>query len=584
MKQNAAVLDIKMKKLILLLLLAVFAHSQEINATTIKFKGNDAFFTAVLKEAIGIEEESFYKFWKKSPSYTAEELDDIESNIVDFYHSKGFFNVKTELELKDETALFKISEGDRMKISKVEIDSPFYIKNMIASKEGDYFDADAFVKSKENIKRYLQENGYPKAKLDAKAFIDMATYEAKLHFIITEAKEYNFGSVHITPIESVDGEYIQEKLVFKKGEKYDSRKIDESYKNLYATGAFDTVSIKHLDEKDGDPLPMEVNATLGKLKSFKIGAGYDTDEGARIKGGWIHKNFMGNLKRFEAMAEVSTIRQNVGAKITIPKLFGFEFEELAKYEKVKYPGFSEKNIFNTFKFKLPYKTTTHHLGLLTEKGEVKADDVSEQIKDQKFFINAFLYEYTIDRRDSILDAKKGYYIAWNIEVSDSVLGSNINYVKSNLEGRRIFGFDDASMFRDFLFAFKGNIGGIDDFKQNDIPVFKRYFAGGSFSNRGYSYRRLGKKDDHGNYIGGNSIIDWSAEARYKTTKSLWTVLFLDSTLLNEKSMMFNGEYKPSVGAGLRYDTIVGPVRIDIGVPLREEKKSPVFHISFGQAF
>ncbi|MCI4400324.1 MAG: hypothetical protein JHC37_07160 [Campylobacteraceae bacterium] len=225
-----------MKKLILLLLLAVFAHSQEINATTIKFKGNDAFFTVVLKEAIGIEEESFYKFWKKSPSYTAEELDDIESNIVDFYHSKGFFNVKTELELKDETALFKISEGDRMKISKVEIDSPFYIKNMIASKEGDYFDADAFVKSKENIKRYLQENGYPKAKLDAKAFIDMATYEAKLHFIITEAKEYNFGSVHITPIESVDGEYIQEKLVFKKGEKYDSRKITKVIKTSMLPG------------------------------------------------------------------------------------------------------------------------------------------------------------------------------------------------------------------------------------------------------------------------------------------------------------------------------------------------------------
>ncbi|HOI84354.1 MAG TPA: BamA/TamA family outer membrane protein, partial [Campylobacterales bacterium] len=123
-----------------------------------------------------------------------------------------------------------------------------------------------------------------------------------------------------------------------------------------------------------------------------------------------------------------------------------------------------------------------------------------------------------------------------------------------------------------------------DFRKNDIPVFKRYFAGGSFSNRGYGYRKLGKKDSYGNNVGGNSIIDYSIEARYKTTKSLWGFVFLYSTLLNKNSLAFNGEYKPSVGAGLRYDTIIGPVRFDVGVPLREDKRSPVFHVSFGQAF
>jgi outer membrane protein assembly complex protein YaeT len=573
-----------MKNYILaLIFFAATLLAEDIQVKSIKLEGNDKFFTTVLKEVVGVEEPSFYKFWKKSHEYTVEELEEIKTNIIDFYQSKGFFNVKTELEIKEQTAIFKITENERMRVSSVEMDSPFYIKNMIALKPNDHFDADDFVKSKENIKRYLEENGYPKSKFNAKAFIDTEKYEARLEFNITDVQKSTFGKINIAPLETVDNEHIEDKLLFKSNQRFDIRKVEESYKNLYATGAFESVSIKQLETND-DTVPMDVNLTLGKQKTFKIGVGYDTDEGARIKAGWMHKNFGGNLKRFEAITEVSGIRQNVGAKLTVPRVFGLEFEDMAKYEKVKYPGFKENILSNTFKFKLPYKTTSHSLGLLTEKGSVKAEDISDYINDQDFFINALVYEYALDRRDSILDAKKGYFIGWNTEVSDNMLGSNINYLKMNLEARQIISFDDGSLFRDFLFAAKANVGGINDFKKDDIPVFKRYFAGGSFSNRGYGYRRLGKKDDHGNYVGGNSLMDYSFEARYKTTKSFWSVLFFDTTLLNEKSLAFNGEYKPSVGAGIRYNTIVGPIRVDIGVPLREEKKSPVFHISFGQAF
>ncbi len=574
-----------MKNYIFLLLFFVFSALANDGAIKkINFIGNDAFFAAALKEAIGVEEERFYKFWKKSPEYTIDDIEAMRSDVVEFYRSKGFFNAKVTIEQNNESVTFRISEYDRMKVASVNMESPFYIKNLIALRQGDFFDADLFVKSKENIIRYLGENGMPRAKLSAKAYIDIEKYEARLEFNISQTQKLKFGNIAINKLETIDDEYIKEKLRLKEGEPYDSKKIDESYKNLYATGAFESVNIKPVLDEDGDSVPIDINVSLGKQRSFKAGVGYDTDEGPRLKAGWLHRNFYGNLKRFEAIAEVSGIRQNVGAKINVPKVLGFEFEDMAKYEKVKYQGYQEKIGSNAFKFKIPYKTTTHYVGFLTESGSVTAEDESEEIKSSDFFINALTYEYAIDRRDSIIDAKKGFYTAWNIEFADNFVGSTINYLKSNIEARKIFGFDDGSYFRDFLFAARGNIGTINDFRKNDIPVFKRYFAGGSFSNRGYGYRKLGKKDSYGNNVGGNSIIDYSIEARYKTTKSLWGVVFLDSTLLNENSLAFNGEYKPSVGAGLRYDTIIGPVRFDVGVPLREDKRSPVFHVSFGQAF
>lgn len=574
-----------MKNYIFLLLFFVFsAFANDATIKKINFIGNDAFFAAALKEAIGVEDVRFYKFWKKSPEYTIDDIETMKADVVEFYRSKGFFNVKVTIEQNNETAIFRISEYERMKVSTVNMESPFYIKNLIALRQGDFFDADLFVKSKENIIKYLGENGMPRAKLSAKAYVDIEKYEAKLEFNISQTQKLKFGGITTNKLETIDDEYIKDKLQVKEGESYDSKKIDESYKNLYATGVFESVDIKPRLDEDGDTVPMDINLTLGKQRSFKAGVGYDTDEGPRLKAGWLHRNFYGNLKRFEAIAEASGIRQNVGVKINIPRVLGFEFEDMAKYEKVKYQGYEEKTGSNAFKFKIPYKSTTHYLGILTESGKVTAEDESDKIKSSHFFIDALTYEYAIDRRDSIIDAKKGFYIAWNVEFADNMTGSTINYLKSNLEARKIFGFDDGSYFRDFLFAVRGNIGTINDFRKNDIPVFKRYFAGGSFSNRGYGYRKLGEKDEYGNNIGGNSIIDYSIEGRYKATKSLWGVVFLDSTLLNTSSLTFNGEYKPSIGTGFRYDTIVGPVRFDIGVPLKEDKRAPVFHVSFGQVF
>lgn len=574
-----------MKKLLFSVLLLAFAYAND-NSTVkdISFSGNKSFFSTTLKEAAGIDGDFFYKFWKKQPSYSREEIENIRQELIEFYNSKGFFKAQIETRFAKDEAIFEIEEHERVRISKVEINSPFYIKNMIALSSGDYFDADAFVKSKENIKKYLGEHGMPKAKLSSKAYIDMEKYEARLEFNITEASRSKFGKITINELPNIERDVLLDRLAFREDEPYDVRKIDESYKNLYATGVFETVSIKPILEKDGDDVPVDLNLTTGKTRSFRVGAGYDTDEGPRIKGGWLNKNFFGNLKRFEAIVELSNIRQTVGAKISVPKLLGYDFEDLAKFEKLKYPGFTEQIGSNTFKFKIPHKTTTNHIGVLTEIGSVRADEASEKIENKSFIINALLYEYTIERRDSVLDPKHGYFIGWNLEFADNVLGSSINYIKSNIETKTVLSFDDASALRDFLFSARANIGTIDDFKKNDIPVFKRYFAGGSFSNRGYQYRRLGNKDSHGNYVGGNSIVDYSIEARYKTTKSLWGVLFFDSTLLSQSSLVFNGEYKHSVGTGVRYDTVVGPIRFDVGFALNEQKRSPVFHISFGQAF
>jgi outer membrane translocation and assembly module TamA len=128
-----------------------------------------------------------------------------------------------------------------------------------------------------------------------------------------------------------------------------------------------------------------------------------------------------------------------------------------------------------------------------------------------------------------------------------------------------------------------------------VPFFKRYFLGGSTSLRGWGRYEVAPLTDSGLPLGGLSLFEGSSEARYRLTSKLSAVAFVD----------FGGvglePWKPTpdglrvdVGPGLRYQTPVGPVRVDFGYQLtpidglvvngEEEQRHWRVHISIGQAF
>ena len=135
-------------------------------------------------------------------------------------------------------------------------------------------------------------------------------------------------------------------------------------------------------------------------------------------------------------------------------------------------------------------------------------------------------------------------------------------------------------------AFRAMAGGIKSADSNGfIPVEDRFYSGGSNSVRGWNRAQLGPKRVSGTPKGGNSIIETSIEARYHLFWRIGGVAFLDAGNVWSKSYGFKpGDLSYAVGGGLRVDTPIGPVRLDLGVPVWNEKKSPQFFISVGEAF
>jgi translocation and assembly module TamA len=122
----------------------------------------------------------------------------------------------------------------------------------------------------------------------------------------------------------------------------------------------------------------------------------------------------------------------------------------------------------------------------------------------------------------------------------------------------------------------------------DIPADERFYAGGGGSIRGYAYQSVGPLDEDDDPIGGRSVLELSAELRFKLTDRMGMVTFLDGGSAFASTFPDSSEnLQWAAGLGFRYFTPIGPLRLDIGFPLdRRTEIDDTFqiYVSIGQAF
>jgi outer membrane protein insertion porin family len=120
----------------------------------------------------------------------------------------------------------------------------------------------------------------------------------------------------------------------------------------------------------------------------------------------------------------------------------------------------------------------------------------------------------------------------------------------------------------------------------ELPLVERFFLGGRTTVRGYSHDTLGPKSAEGDPTGGNVFALINGEFRISLGRGFGLVTFVDGGNVWKVIDDVEPSLKYTVGAGLRYRTPVGPVRIDYGHKLEREtgESAGEIHFSFGHAF
>jgi outer membrane translocation and assembly module TamA len=229
---------------------------------------------------------------------------------------------------------------------------------------------------------------------------------------------------------------------------------------------------------------------------------------------------------------------------------------------------------------------------LTLRDELIALGLDPTTHQQSGTLNALGFDLQHSTADNILNAHRGYQLAFHTESAGRLLPGTFNYYAVAADGRHYQPFGERIVLASRLQF--GNIRPSGNDPTN-VPFSKKYFLGGATSIRGWGRYEVSPLSASGLPLGGLSMLAISEELRATLRGKLGAVLFIDAGNVWADSFDFNlRDLRYSVGPGLRYQTPIGPIRFDVGYQLNPIPELLVngapqtrrfrLHFSIGQAF
>ena len=576
---------------------------------SIKFEGVHAFPVSELKKILTTKEKRF-RWFTKAP-LNDEQLNEDLDRIEKFYRSRGFYHAKVvshqvvALGGDNVEVRIQIEEGPPMMVSSVslrvegESTGSWHdeLLGLLPLRSGVRFAIPTYQDVEKVVLNHLADWGYPKAHVDLKATLNKNTNLAVVSVEVEKGPVCFVGSVRVEGNESIADDVILRELTFKSGERFNGTKIQESQQRLFGLDLFQFVELT-IESMDGDSttLPVRILVREAKKQTVRVGAGYGTEDNFRGQVQYEVRDFMGDGRRLQVNTKASSLTQFLEGKLLQPYLFGprtsLTLSGGVYHEDQE--SFENRKILLSpvLNYKWDNKLTSY-VGYNLEANrllDVDLQAVSQSSTDQEneeFFVSSLIEGTSWDRVDDLLNPKKGVRLIENIEWASSGFGSEVDFIKLTLEGRGYVPLEKYGVL-----AARLKWGGIQQLENtSDIPIFKRFFSGGSESVRGYPYQRLGLLDDEGNPEGGLSLVEGSVEYRFPIREPFEGVTFVDFGNVFEDSFdLAFDDLRYTAGVGLRYLTPVGPIRFDVGYQLNPSDREVKFlnpyefHFSIGQAF
>ncbi|MBN8805987.1 MAG: BamA/TamA family outer membrane protein, partial [Sphingopyxis terrae] len=497
------------------------------------------------------------------------------------------------------SAVIDVKPGPRYSFSDIILDAkptvpPGLIADNFPLAIGEPIVAERVQGAEAAISLKLPEEGYPFAKVGQRDILldgDKATGVYTLPIDI--GPRARFGGFASTGEEAFDAEHVEIMARFKRGDLYDSRKVDDLRQALVATGLFATVSVEPqaTGESAGDDteyVTMLVNQQAGPPRTLAASAGYGTGEGIRVEGSWTHRNLFPPEGALIVRGVAGTQEQGLGVTFRRSNAGRRDrtFELVGEATRSNYNAFEA--LTGRIAARVSYDSTPIWQKKLTYAYGVQLiatseDDYSFLLADRErdlYYIVGLTGQIGIDRTNSLLDPTKGFRVTTLIEPEGSMSGRFSPYARARVD---VSGYYPVA--ENIVLAGRVRVGSILGAARERLAPSRRFYAGGGGSVRGFGYQQLGPKDPNNDPIGGRSVNEAAFEARYRFG-NFGIVGFVDAGQVYTGSTPDFSNLRFGAGIGGRFYTNFGPMRLDVATPIdRKPGESRIsVYVSIGQAF
>ena len=590
------------------------------------FNGVKAVDESRLRDALATRQNSKIPWGRKS-YFDRSRFDADLKRIQAFYADRGYpdarvsgFDVKLNDKQDAVDITVTIAEGEPVLVAAInfvgfeDIPADHFVKMKDAAplKVGAPRDRQLAVSTHELALNELKDHGYPYAKV-ATAEDDGADQKhATLTFTADPGKIAHFGPVEIQGNNSVSDHVIERQLTFKPGDLFRRSIVQDSQRRLYGMELFQFVNVEPQNpELQPADVPMKVTVAEGKHQRFNFGVGYGTEEKARTDVEYHHLNFFGGARTAGVHGRYSSLDRGVRLDFNQPYFFAPHFSLSGEGQIWRTITPAYESVVSGAKATLTHKTSERSswsVSLISEHDkstvdpEVLANPAQRTVLialgldpvtgSQDGTLNALAFDLQRSTADSVLNAHRGYQIAFHVESAGQIVVGTFGYNAVSADGRQYLPIGSDRL----VLASRVQVGNIKPASDDPtkVPFSKKYFLGGATSIRGWGRYEVSPLVD-GLPIGGNSMFAFSEELRAVLSGNLGGVLFLDAGNVWAPNWAIKlNDLRYAVGPGLRYQTPIGPIRFDIGYQLNPTPDLLVngvpqtrrwrMHFSIGQAY
>jgi outer membrane protein insertion porin family len=423
---------------------------------------------------------------------------------------------------------------------------------------------------RERVRQAFYQAGFPDMTvvLSAQAGAEQAGVKpVEVTATIAPGPRVRVGQVRFEGNERTHEAVLRRRVPAAPGDPLDPRVFEQASHGLSRLGVFRKVDLRY-DPADGAVRDPVFALEEGRRWDASWLVGYGSYEQARTGVELRQMNLFGRAHqtRLELVESMKSSRGEYD--YTVPELFGESIDGTAKLFGLQRqePDFRRKEYGATFELKrsLPWFSTDATLGYTFQSLRNTNNDLSTSSVDQKQVDVASVdLGLSSDRRDSPLRPRRGGRSFVRIEVASRDFGGQTDYQRLELGAAYHTAWGSGRWIHvGFTHGVILTQGAGDDAL---LPVNKRFFPGGDGSIRGYQVGEASPRGADGRFLGAKTYLLANLELEQALTSTWSAVVFGDALGMATRLAHYPFDEKLySIGIGVRYQTLIGPVRIEYG--------------------
>jgi translocation and assembly module TamA len=394
-----------------------------------------------------------------------------------------------------------------------------------------------------------------------------------------------FGRLIVTPGSDVIEKRIRTIAGLPEGAAFDPTALAKSADRLRRTGTFRSVALTEAAALNPDGT-IDITATVvdETPRRYGVGAELSSFEGLTLSGFWLHRNALGRADRFRVGGEVAGLGGQTGGpdyEITVrfdrPAVYG---PDTAFFADLSLSDIDDP-LFRSRRLDIAIGASRQFSDTLTGELEIlyTAARAEYRVIRREFQYLQFPASLTWDRRDDVLNPTKGSYLRTTVTPFAGLAGTESG-IRGQIDARAYRRATDR-----VVLAARAQGGALWGASLDGVLPEFLFSSGGGGTVRGQPYQSLDVAATGGGRSGGRGFAALSLEARVDVTPRIGLVGFADAGYIATDPDFAAGAFHAGAGLGLRYETPLGPLRLDIAGPMAGNTGDGVqIYLGIGQSF